>query len=100
MTLEELTEQVKAEAIDLAGTWERGSFETKLDLHRSLFGRYLYFEPEGVDPFLNQKNVLLFQRLWLYFADGGEDTDLPNDYESMRFEREVELGQVGVGDGI
>ena len=100
VTLEELTEQVKAEAIDLAGTWERGSFETKLDLQRSLFGRYLYFEPEGVDPFLNQKNVLLFQRLWLYFADGAEDADLPNDYESTRFERKVELGKVGVGDGI
>jgi len=100
VTLEELTEQVKAEAIDLAGTWERGSFETKLDLQRSLFGRYLYFEPEGVDPFLNQKNVLLFQRLWLYFADGAEDADLPNDYESTIFEREVELVKVGVGDGI
>jgi hypothetical protein len=29
-------------------------------------------------------------------TNGGEDADLPNDYESMRFEREVELGQVGV----
>ena len=24
----------------------------------------------------------------------------PEDYESMKFEREMELGQVGVGDGI
>jgi hypothetical protein len=31
-------------------------------------------------------------------TNGGEDVDLPNDYESMRFEREVELDQVGVPD--
>ena len=100
VTLDELTEQVKAEAIDFAGTWERGSLNTKLDLQRSLFGQHLYFEPRAVDPFLNQKNNLLFERLWLHFAEGGADTDLPEDYESMKFEREVELGQVGVGDGI
>lgn len=69
MTLEELTEQVRAEAIDLAKTWERANFETKLDLQRSLFGRYLHFEPETVDPFLNQKNILLSERLRLHFAE-------------------------------
>jgi hypothetical protein len=50
VTLEELTEQVRAEAIDLAGTWERANFETKLDLQRSPFGRCLYFEPEEHAP--------------------------------------------------
>jgi site-specific DNA recombinase len=99
VTLDELTEQVKAEAIDLAGTWERGSLETKLDLQRSLFGQHLYFEPDGIDPFLNRQNILLFDRLWLHFAEGGADTDGPEDYDSMRFEREVEKNQVGVGDG-
>jgi site-specific DNA recombinase len=100
VTLDELTEQVKAEAIDLAGTWERGSLDTKLDRQRSLFGQHLYFEPGAVDPFLNRKNNLLFERLMLHFAEGGADTDGPEDYESMEFEREVENGQVGVGDGI
>jgi site-specific DNA recombinase len=57
VSLAELTEQVKAEAIDLAGTWERGSLNTKLDLQRSLFGQHLYFEPDAIDPFLNRKNV-------------------------------------------
>jgi hypothetical protein len=33
-------------------------------------------------------------------TSGAEDADLPNDYESMRFEREVELRKVEVGDGI
>ena len=92
--------QVKAEAIDLAGTWERGSLDTRLDLQRSLFGQHLYFQPDAVDPFLNQKNNLLFERLWLHFAEGGADTDGPEDYDSMKFEREGEIGQVGVGDGI
>jgi hypothetical protein len=100
VTLDELTEQVKAEAIDLAGTWERGSLDTKLALQRSLFGQHLYFEPDGIDPFLNQKNILLFDRMMLHFAEGGADTDGPEDYDSMKFEREVETGQVGVGDGI
>ncbi len=58
VTLEELTEQVRAEAIDLAGTWERGSLETKLDLQRGLFGRSLFFEPETVDPFLRVKGCV------------------------------------------
>lgn len=100
VTLEELTEQVKAEAIDLAATWERGSLNTKLDLQRSLFGQHLYFEPDGIDPFLNRKNILLFDRLLLHFAEGGADTDVAEDYESMEFEEKVENGQVGVGDGI
>ncbi len=100
VTLDELTEQVKAEAVDLAGTWERGSLDTKLDLQRSLFGQHLYFEPNTIDPFLNQKNILLFDRLMLHFVEGGADTDGPEDYDSMRFEREMEKNQVGVGDGI
>jgi hypothetical protein len=99
VTLDELTEQVKTEAIDLAGTWERGSLDTKLDLQRSLFGQHLYFEPDGIDPFLNQKNIFLFDRMMLHFVEGGADTDGPEDYDSMRFEREVEESQVGVGDG-
>jgi site-specific DNA recombinase len=99
VTLDELTVQVKAEAIDLAGTWERGSLDTKLDLQRSLFGQHLYFEPDGIDPFLNQKNIFLFDRMMLHFAEGGAHTDLAEDYDSMRFEREVENSQVGVGDG-
>jgi hypothetical protein len=99
VTLDELTEQVKAEAIDLAGTWERGSLDTKLDLQRSLFGQHLYFEPGAIDPFLNPKNILLFDRLALHFAERGGHSDLPEDYESMKFEREVEENQVGVGDG-
>lgn len=49
--LEELTEQVRAEAIDLAGTWERANFETKLDLQRSLFGRYLYLNQKALTRF-------------------------------------------------
>src|SRR5579872_2873315 len=93
VTLQELMEQVKVEAIDLAGTWERGNLDTKLDLQRSLFGSSLYFEPEGVDPFLNRMNVLLFERLWLHFADGWADREGPEDYDSMRFERELENGQ-------
>lgn len=91
---------MKAEAIDLAGTWERGSLSTKLDLQRSLFGQNLYFEPGTIDPFLNQKNVLLFERLWLHFAEGGEDTDLPESFVGEGPEPEEEFGQVGVGDGI
>ena len=41
-----------------------------------------------------------FPELKNHFAEGGADTDGPEDYESMKFEREVENGQVGVGDGI
>jgi site-specific DNA recombinase len=100
VTLEELTEQVKAEVLDLAGTWERGNLDTKLDLQRSLFGRYLYFEPEGFDPFLNPKNILLHERLRLHFVEGWADKDVAEDYESMEFERSIEDGQDGVGDGI
>ena len=100
ITLEELTEQVKAEAIDLAGTWERGSFETKLDLQRSLFGRYLYFEPKTVDPFLNQKNTLLSERLRLHFAEYEPDAYVSEGWVSESVEENEEVGQVGVGDGI
>jgi hypothetical protein len=100
VTLEELTEQVKAEAIDLAGTWERGSFETKLDLQRSLFGRYLYFEPETVDPFLNQKNILLSERLRLHFAEYEPDTYISEGWVSESMDENEEAGQVGVPDGI
>jgi hypothetical protein len=100
VTLEELTEQVRAEAIDLAGTWERANFETKLDLQRSLFGRYLYFEPESVDPFLIQKNTLLFERLWLYFAECKHDEYIPEGWIGESEPDEEEAGQVGVPDGI
>ncbi|MGA2421812.1 MAG: hypothetical protein ABSG69_17175, partial [Candidatus Acidiferrum sp.] len=60
---------------------------------------HLYFEPDVIDPFLNQKNSLLFERLMLHFVEGGADSDGPEDYDSMRFESEVEKNQVGVGDG-
>jgi site-specific DNA recombinase len=99
VTLDELTEQVKAEAIDLSGTWERGSLDTKLDLQRSLFGQHLYFEPDTIDPFLNQKNNLLFDRLWLHFAEGGADSDIPEGWVGDGDEPEEEENQVGVGDG-
>jgi site-specific DNA recombinase len=99
ITLEELTEQVKAEAIDLAGTWERGSFDTKLDLQRSLFGRYLYFEPKTVDPFLNQQNTLLSERLRLHFAEATADTYVPEGWIGEGEASEGEVCQVGVGDG-
>jgi site-specific DNA recombinase len=98
-TLEELTEQVKSEAIDLAGTWERGSFDTKLDLQRSLFGRYLYFEPKTVDPFLNQKNTLLSERLRLHFAEYEPDVYIPEGWVGESEPENEEVGQVGVGDG-
>ena len=58
-----------------------------------------YFEPGVMDPFLNQKNSLLHERLRLHFTEGWAHNDPPEDYESMEFERAVELGQVGVGDG-
>ena len=99
VTLEELTEQVKAEAIDLAGTWERANYETKLDLQRSLFGRYLYFEPETVDPFLNQKNILLSERLRLYFTECAADTYIPEGWVGESEPENEEESQVGVGDG-
>ena len=100
VTLEELTEQVKAEAVDLAGTWERGPSDTKLDLQRSLFGRYLYFEPQTVDPFLNQKNILLSERLRLHFAEYEPDTYISEGWVSESVDENEEAGQVGVGDGI
>jgi hypothetical protein len=39
------------------------------------------------------------ESLRLHFAESGADNDLPDDYESLKFEREEELRQVGVGDG-
>jgi hypothetical protein len=41
---------------------------------------------------------LLASKEYSNVTNGGEEADLPNDYDSMRFEREVELGQVGVPD--
>jgi hypothetical protein len=48
---------------------------------------------------LNPKNNLLFDWLMLHFVEGGADTDGPEDCDGLRFEREVEKNQVGVGDG-
>jgi hypothetical protein len=87
-------------AIDLAGTWERANLDTKLDLQGSLFGSTLYFEPGTADPFLNQKNTLLFERLWTYFAECEEDEYIPESWvRESEFENE-EIREVGVGDGI
>jgi hypothetical protein len=41
-----------------------------------------------------------FNGLWLHFAEGGQIEQGPEDYDSMRFERELEKNQVGVGGGI
>lgn len=96
VTLEELTKQVKA---DLAGTWEQANYETRLDLQHSLFGRYLYFEPNSPDPFSNQKNTLLTERWLLYIAEAGEDTGILEGWVGDGPEPEEEESQVGVGDG-
>lgn len=99
-TLAEITEQVKAEAIDLAGTWERANLEYKLDLQRSLFGRRLYFEPESGQGFLNQRNTLLVKMMYDFISTESTDTDWIEKLHAMKSHEEEEEKQVGVSDGI
>jgi hypothetical protein len=49
---------------------------------------------------LNHKNTLLLERLWLHFAEGGADSDLPEGWVGDGPEPEEEENQVGVGDGV
>jgi site-specific DNA recombinase len=99
-TLDEITEQVRAEAIDLAGTWERASLDDKLDLQRSLFGRYLYFEPERGQGFLNQRNTLLM-KMWSDFTSTiPTDTDWIEKLQAIKSDPEDEDCKVGVSDGV
>jgi hypothetical protein len=44
-------------------------------------------------------NRHIFEQLMPHFVEGGADTDGPEHYQSMKLEREVENGEVGVGDG-
>ena len=53
----------------------------------------------GLVVFRHQRHRLLFEQLMLHFVEGPADKDAPEDYDSMRFESEVEKNQVGVGDG-
>ena len=99
-TLDEITEQVRAEAIDLAGTWERASLDDKLDLQRSLFGRYLYFEPERGQGFLNQRNTLLM-KMWSDFTSTiPTDTDWIEKLQAIKLDPKDEDCKVGVSDGV
>jgi hypothetical protein len=98
--LEELTEEVRTEAIDLAGCWERGNLDTKLDLQRSLFGSTLYFEPGAPEPFLNPKNTLLTERRLMQIAEDSTLRHTPEGWVGEGPEPEEEIRQVGVGDGI
>jgi hypothetical protein len=99
-TLDENTEQVRAEAIDLAGTWERASLDDKLDLQRSGFGRYLYFELERGQGFLNQRNALL-TKIWSYFTSTiPTDTDWIEKLQTIKSDPEDEDCKVGVSDGV
>jgi hypothetical protein len=65
-----------------------------------LFSSTLYFEPESVDPFLNQKNILLHERLLTYFAECKADEYVPEGWVGESEPEIDEVSQVGVGDGI
>lgn len=64
-----------------------------------LVTRY-FFNPGIVDPFLNQKNVLLRERLLTYFTEAKEDEHIPEGWVGESEPENEEVGQVGVGDGI
>jgi hypothetical protein len=99
-TLDEITEQVKVEAIDLAGTWERASLDDKLDVQRSLFGRYLYFELERGQGFLNQRNTLLMKMWGDFTSTIPTDTDWIEKLQAIKPDPEDEDCKVGVSDGV
>jgi len=68
VTLEEITKQVQAEAIDLAGRWKQATLEGKQSLQRSLFGAHLAFDP--IQGFLNSQNFLLMEKLTAFLIEG------------------------------
>ena len=97
VTLEEITKQVQAEAIDLAGTWKQASLEDKQSLQRGLFGAHLAFDP--IQEFLNSQNFLLMEKLTAFLVDGARDNSGLEDYENEAGLPNEEENPVGVGDG-
>lgn len=99
-TLAEVSQQVKADALDLAGMWQSASLDDKLDLQRSLFGQRLYFEPHQQAGFLNHRNVLLTKMLTEFICSESSDTDFVEKFLNIRPDENEEEKQVGVSDGI
>ena len=97
VTLEEITKQVEAEAIDLAGTWKGATLEDKQSLQRSLFGARLAYDP--IQGFLNSQNFLLMEKLTAFLVEGARDSSVLERWENDAGLPNEEESPVGVGDG-
>lgn len=97
VTLEEITKQVEAEAIDLAGTWKGATLEDKQSLQRSLFGAHLAFDP--ILGFLNSQNFLLMEKLTAFLVEGAGDNGGHEGWANDAELPKEEENPIGVGDG-
>ena len=99
-TLAEISQQVKADALDLAGMWQSASLDDKLDVQRSLFGQRLYFEPRQQAGFLNHRNALLTKMLTEFICAESTDRNWIERFLIIRPDENEEEKEVGVSDGI
>ena len=63
-TMEELTKDAAAQAVDLVGAWRRGNVNQRQELAMAFFPEGLFFSHER--KFFEPSNLVIQQMLWRY----------------------------------